>query len=59
MRVYDEGKYGLQMEFRTLLSRHGRPVPPIMILDLIGPDDGQSNFLYVLIYCIVLIYIDT
>lgn len=43
MRVYDEGKDILQREFRTLLSRHGRPVPPVMILDLIGPDEELQH----------------
>ena len=52
-RVFEEGKDVLCCEFRTLLNRHGRPCPAIMILDLIG-DDGNfisrdiSSLLFVL-----------
>ncbi|XP_060071715.1 exocyst complex component 7-like [Ylistrum balloti] len=36
IRVFDEGKDALQVEFRTLLGRHGRPVPAITILNHIS-----------------------
>ena len=42
-RVFEEGKDVLCCEFRTLLNRHGRPCPAIMILDLIGDDDIPSS----------------
>ncbi|XP_071107371.1 exocyst complex component 7-like [Haliotis cracherodii] len=38
-RIYDDGKENLQHEFRALLTRHGRPVPPILIMDLLGTDE--------------------
>ena len=31
----------MQLEFRSLLSRHGQPVPPILIMDLLQVDDGK------------------
>ena len=42
IRVYDDGKEALVIEFRTLLGRHCRPVPPVMILDMISTDEGKS-----------------
>lgn len=39
IRVYDDGKEALVIEFRTLLGRHCRPVPPVMILDMISTDE--------------------
>lgn len=42
-RVFDDGKEVLCCEFRTLLNRHGRPVPAIMILDLIGDEDIPTS----------------
>ncbi|KAL5019321.1 hypothetical protein ScPMuIL_005043 [Solemya velum] len=38
-QLFNEGKDVLQTELRNLLGRHGRPVPPVLILDLIGPDE--------------------
>ncbi|XP_055876653.1 exocyst complex component 7-like isoform X1 [Biomphalaria glabrata] len=38
-RIYDDGKDALQLEFRSLLHRHGRPVPPVVILDLLNSDE--------------------
>ncbi|XP_052068125.1 exocyst complex component 7-like isoform X1 [Mytilus californianus] len=42
-RVFEDGKEVLCCEFRLLLSRHGRPVPPIMLLDLIGDEEIPSS----------------
>lgn len=39
IRVYDDGKEALVIEFRTLLGRHCRPVPPVMVLDMISTDE--------------------
>ncbi|XP_005100181.2 exocyst complex component 7 [Aplysia californica] len=38
-RIFDDGKEALQHEFKSLLNRHGRPVPAIVILDLLNTDD--------------------
>lgn len=38
-RMFEEGKDALQHEFRSLLNRHGRPVPAIVILDLLHSDE--------------------
>ncbi|XP_041363280.1 exocyst complex component 7-like isoform X2 [Gigantopelta aegis] len=37
--IFDDGKCALQLEFRSLLNRHGRPVPPIVIMDQLQMDD--------------------
>ncbi|XP_052782114.1 exocyst complex component 7-like isoform X2 [Mya arenaria] len=37
--LFERGKDVLQMEFQTLLIRHGRPVPPIIILDLLTGEE--------------------
>lgn len=37
--LFEQGKECLQVEFQTLLARHGRPVPPVIILDMLGQDD--------------------
>ncbi|XP_060593061.1 LOW QUALITY PROTEIN: exocyst complex component 7-like [Ruditapes philippinarum] len=37
--LFEQGKDCLHAEFQTLLARHGRPVPPVCILDLIGSDE--------------------
>ena len=41
--LFEQGKGCLQQEFKTLLARHGRPVPPVIILDMLGQDDGKSG----------------
>ncbi|XP_018410790.1 PREDICTED: exocyst complex component 7 isoform X7 [Nanorana parkeri] len=44
--LFEKGKESLDAEFRNLLQRHSRPVPPILILDLIGTDEeieGQEE----------------
>ncbi|CAG5116997.1 unnamed protein product [Candidula unifasciata] len=38
-RIFEDGKEALQHEFKSLLNRHGRPVPPIVILDLLNTDE--------------------
>ncbi|BFZ03734.1 hypothetical protein BsWGS_06773 [Bradybaena similaris] len=38
-RIFEDGKDALQHEFKSLLNRHGRPVPPIVILDLLNTDE--------------------
>ncbi|XP_063315080.1 exocyst complex component 7 isoform X7 [Pelobates fuscus] len=37
--LFEKGKESLDAEFRGLLQRHTKPVPPILILDLIGTDE--------------------
>ncbi|XP_038047296.1 exocyst complex component 7-like isoform X1 [Patiria miniata] len=37
--LFNTGKDSLQNEFRVLLSRHGQPVPPTMVLELIAAED--------------------
>nr|XP_033817002.1 exocyst complex component 7 isoform X1 [Geotrypetes seraphini] len=37
--LFERGKESLENEFRNLMTRHSKPVPPIMILDLISGDD--------------------
>ncbi|XP_063816628.1 exocyst complex component 7 isoform X3 [Pseudophryne corroboree] len=44
--LFEKGKESLDAEFRNLLQRHSKPVPPILILDLIGTDEeieGQEE----------------
>ncbi|KAL4239242.1 Exocyst complex component 7 [Mactra antiquata] len=44
--LFEMGKDCLHVEFHTLLARHGRPVPPVLILDLINAEDeiqGDSD----------------
>ncbi|XP_050394156.1 exocyst complex component 7 [Patella vulgata] len=38
-RLFEDGNDALQHEFRSLLTRHGTPVPPIVIMDLLGMDE--------------------
>ncbi|XP_059167515.1 exocyst complex component 7-like [Physella acuta] len=38
-RIFEEGKDALHHEFGSLLNRHGRPVPAILILDLLNTDE--------------------
>lgn len=37
--LFEQGKDCLQAEFQTLLARHGRPVPAVIVLDLISGDE--------------------
>ncbi|XP_033895304.3 exocyst complex component 7-like isoform X10 [Acipenser ruthenus] len=36
---FEKGKELLEAEFHSLLTRYSKPVPPILILDMIGADD--------------------
>ncbi|XP_076855896.1 exocyst complex component 7 isoform X5 [Brachyhypopomus gauderio] len=36
---FEKGKEQLEAEFRALLTRYSKPVPPILILDVIGGDE--------------------
>lgn len=36
---FEKGKELLEAEFRSLLTRYSKPVPPILILDAIGTDE--------------------
>ncbi|XP_069785959.1 exocyst complex component 7 isoform X5 [Narcine bancroftii] len=37
--LFEKGKESLESEFRNLLTRNSKPVPPVVILDLITGDD--------------------
>ncbi|XP_041078085.1 exocyst complex component 7-like isoform X16 [Polyodon spathula] len=37
--LFEKGKELLEAEFQSLLTRYSKPVPPILILDLIGGED--------------------
>ncbi|XP_044838151.1 exocyst complex component 7 isoform X3 [Mauremys mutica] len=37
--LFERGKESLESEFRSLMTRHTKPVPPILILDLISGED--------------------
>ncbi|XP_006136528.1 exocyst complex component 7 isoform X4 [Pelodiscus sinensis] len=37
--LFEKGKESLESEFRSLMTRHTKPVPPILIMDLISGDD--------------------
>ncbi|XP_061472247.1 exocyst complex component 7 isoform X3 [Rhineura floridana] len=41
--LFERGKESLESEFRSLLTRHSKPVPPILILDLITMDDEMET----------------
>jgi len=47
MTLYEAGKDAMEKEFRNLLARHGRPVPPGSLLDVLALEHG-SNFNYVI-----------
>ncbi|NWR66378.1 EXOC7 protein, partial [Bucorvus abyssinicus] len=40
--LFERGKESLESEFRSLMTRHSKPVPPILILDLISGDDEME-----------------
>uniref|UniRef100_A0A0B6Z8K7 Exocyst complex component 7 n=1 Tax=Arion vulgaris TaxID=1028688 RepID=A0A0B6Z8K7_9EUPU len=42
-RIFEDGKEALHHEFKSLLNRHGRPLPPIVILDLLNTDEELSS----------------
>ncbi|XP_015150647.1 exocyst complex component 7 isoform X11 [Gallus gallus] len=41
--LFERGKESLESEFRSLMTRHTKPVPPILILDLISGDDEMDT----------------
>ncbi|NWX60938.1 EXOC7 protein, partial [Promerops cafer] len=41
--LFERGKESLESEFRSLMTRHTKPVPPILILDLIGGDEEMDT----------------
>ncbi|XP_026716959.1 exocyst complex component 7 isoform X7 [Athene cunicularia] len=41
--LFERGKESLESEFRSLMTRHSKPVPPILILDLISGDDEMET----------------
>ncbi|XP_025907151.1 exocyst complex component 7 isoform X2 [Nothoprocta perdicaria] len=41
--LFERGKESLETEFRSLMTRHTKPVPPILILDLISGDDEMET----------------
>ncbi|NXY87227.1 EXOC7 protein, partial [Alcedo cyanopectus] len=41
--LFERGKESLESEFRSLMTRHTKPVPPILILDLIGGDEEMET----------------
>lgn len=40
--LLDKGSEIIEKEFRSLLSRHSAPVPPVLILDLIHEDEAST-----------------
>ncbi|NWR31832.1 EXOC7 protein, partial [Tachuris rubrigastra] len=41
--LFERGKESLESEFRSLMTRHTKPVPPILILDLISGDEEMET----------------
>ncbi|XP_038013219.1 exocyst complex component 7 isoform X9 [Motacilla alba alba] len=41
--LFERGKESLESEFRSLMTRHTKPVPPILILDLISGDEEMDT----------------
>ncbi|XP_059719976.1 exocyst complex component 7 isoform X9 [Haemorhous mexicanus] len=41
--LFERGKESLESEFRSLMTRHTKPVPPIVILDLISGDEEMDT----------------
>uniref|UniRef100_A0A1A7WH97 Exocyst complex component 7 n=2 Tax=Iconisemion striatum TaxID=60296 RepID=A0A1A7WH97_9TELE len=39
---FEKGKELLEAEFRSLLNRYSKPIPPILILDVIGVDEDME-----------------
>lgn len=36
-----DGTQALQHEFKSLLNRHGHPVPPVIIVDMLSSEEGE------------------
>ena len=43
MTLYEAGKDAMEKEFRNLLARHGRPVPPGSLLDVLALEHGSRD----------------
>ncbi|XP_060107995.1 exocyst complex component 7 isoform X3 [Heteronotia binoei] len=41
--LFEKGKESLESEFRSLMTRYSKPVPPILILDLISLDEEMET----------------
>ncbi|XP_077406875.1 exocyst complex component 7 isoform X2 [Vanacampus margaritifer] len=41
--LFEKGKELLEAEFRSLLTRYSKPVPPVLILDAIGAADDELD----------------
>jgi len=46
MTLYEAGKDAMEKEFRNLLARHGRPVPPGSLLDVLALEHGNHVYHY-------------
>jgi len=42
MTLFESGKDTLEREFRNMLTRYSKPVPPFAILDVLTADDGKK-----------------
>jgi len=42
--LYTIGGDALNREFKDLLQKHSKPVPPIVLLDLVGNGEGKIKF---------------
>jgi len=54
MTLYEAGKDAMEKEFRNLLARHGRPVPPGSLLDVLALEHGNHNYLPLLMLLLLL-----
>ena len=45
MTLYEAGKDAMEKEFKNLLARHGRPVPPGSLLDVLALEHGKCHYL--------------
>lgn len=41
--LYEAGKDALEREFRNLLTRHTKPVPAVVILDVLADDELETS----------------
>jgi len=49
MTLYEAGKDAMEKEFRNLLARHGRPVPPGSLLDVLALEHGRHTTMLLLV----------
>jgi len=50
MTLYEAGKDAMEKEFRNLLARHGRPVPPGSLLDVLALEHGKHQLQHYSLY---------